>query len=689
MAFGAGTNLNTSTQKSATTSITLTFATSITAGTEFIVAILAKDNTSTTAGDNSEVTSVTDTKGNTWTKIKEQTNAGSAAAACTISMWMCSPTTSLTNTDSVTFNFASCTAKVLACCKFGKASNSTIEVGATNSATADGAVTGQSLSVTPPDNREWLFIRGEVGEETSANGAMWANTSTTNWTAFETAQSTTGGGAASNIYFAAEYRIMTTGSAQASNPGDGNLPSCDQASVICCLKETVSGPVIGRADETDTAFKAGGIAMALQRANETDTASAIFPKVVKAVGQANETDTAFRTAVAMGVNRSNETDSAFALSQGIIQLPTGQATETDTAFKAGGIAMAPNLPIETDSAFNRGTVLQPQRANEADTAFARPQLGGVGLAIETDTALALGKVFIKQVGFVSVANGNFDSNYLSEFATFDATIAVVAGRLRVTAQQASNIQATATYPSIGAALRVGNIVKVSGQSFSGTAPATIRLGNGASNAPGQPYLNTSFNVETVLTNTSVKIDCSLNDMSAVTIGQYGEFDNLVITEIPLEVDTAFALARLDTPAWTQSNEIDSAFALVTGFPVVRSNETDSAFARTAIFIRAVTRSDEVDTAFARTAIVIRPVGFISETDTALRTGIGLPTQRANEVSSAFARNALVVYDVGRADEFDTAFQMFGALEAGSGRKPYVKGNESILRHRIQPVHKVL
>lgn len=447
---------------------------------------------------------------------------------------------------------------------------------------------------------------------------------------------------------------------------------------------TISAPTVGRGDETDTAFKAGGIAMATQRGNETDTASAIFPKVVLATQRPIETDTAFNRGTTLQPQRANETDLAFALSQGIVQLPVGQANETDSAFKAGGIGMAPNRPIETDTASTRGVVLQVQRANETDQALQLDRLGGVGLAIETDTAFALGKLFILPVGRAPVANGDFSSNYLSEYATFNSSISVVAGRLRVTANNTSNVMATATFPSIGAALGVGNVVRVQGEGFAGTANAVVRFRNGATGLASQT--NTAFDLQTILTENSVKIDATLNDLGAVSVGQFAEFDNFIITTWPREVDTAFALNRLDTPAWTRSNETDSAFALVPGFPASRSNETDLAFARTGVIIRVTQRADEVNTAFARNPGVFIPVARADEINTASRLGFGSPAVPAIEADTAFARNALITIDHGFSQETDTAFQMFGALSAGSGRKPHLRFDR-LLRDRIQPVYK--
>lgn len=237
MAFGATTLLAQAQNKTAGTSITTgVMAAAVATGTEFALAFIGKDNTSTTAGDNSEVTSVTDTQSNTWVKVKEMTNAGAAAAAITVSVWMCEPTTALTTSDTVTFNFASCTAKACFVTKHSKGSGTTLSVGASDTASADGATIGAALSLTPPDNREWLFVRAEAFESDAAN---WGGSPTTDWTV-ENATSTSGGGGASNAQIVAEYRIITTGAAQTSDPTGAT--SADNANVIFCLREVASGP---------------------------------------------------------------------------------------------------------------------------------------------------------------------------------------------------------------------------------------------------------------------------------------------------------------------------------------------------------------------------------------------------------------------------------------------------------------
>lgn len=222
-----------------------TFGTSKTAGTsfgvqapdaaaigDFVLAIIGKDNTSTGAdGDNGEVSSVTDNKGNTYTKLKEFSNTNAAAAGgATISVWGSVLTASLTNTDTVTFNFASCTAKaaIIDCFTIGAGSSVSVAGSAT---LANDAADPGSMTISSLPSQEYLFVRAVANE-----GIGTTYTPGTNYTLL-TEANTTGGGAASNMGVAAGRRIFT-------GTGDTNDPTweaSDNASVYVALKEASSG----------------------------------------------------------------------------------------------------------------------------------------------------------------------------------------------------------------------------------------------------------------------------------------------------------------------------------------------------------------------------------------------------------------------------------------------------------------
>jgi len=88
MAITAVGSLGTNGLATSSTTVTLVANAAVLAG-DWIVVNVASNNTSTVDGDNSEVSSVTDTRGNPWTKLGEWTNAnGAAGSGVTTSLWM-------------------------------------------------------------------------------------------------------------------------------------------------------------------------------------------------------------------------------------------------------------------------------------------------------------------------------------------------------------------------------------------------------------------------------------------------------------------------------------------------------------------------------------------------------------------------------------------------------------------------
>jgi len=88
MAITAVGSLGTNGLATSNTTVTLLTNAAVLAG-DWIVIDVASNNTSTVDGDNSEVSGVTDTRGNPWTKLGEWTNAnGAAGSGVTTSLWM-------------------------------------------------------------------------------------------------------------------------------------------------------------------------------------------------------------------------------------------------------------------------------------------------------------------------------------------------------------------------------------------------------------------------------------------------------------------------------------------------------------------------------------------------------------------------------------------------------------------------
>lgn len=231
---GQSTATNSSTADQASTTIVL--ANTTYGGDKFLVLIVAVDNNSTSDGATNEITGVTDTNGNTWTKGVEFTNGQSAIqAGATVSIWYAdqkAKSTSGNNTVTVSFGQATSRDKsALSVAAFTRDTSKSIQVeGSPLGLANDGADPG-SLNVTT-SNIECLRVRG-IASESSTTTAL---TVTTNWTAF--AQSvTTGGGSAANMGVRGEFRIAT-GTSFASDP---TLFAADHASAYVAFREVSTG----------------------------------------------------------------------------------------------------------------------------------------------------------------------------------------------------------------------------------------------------------------------------------------------------------------------------------------------------------------------------------------------------------------------------------------------------------------
>ncbi len=136
-----------------------------------------------------------------------------------------------------------------------------------------------------------------------------------------------------------------------------------------------------------------------------------------------------------------------------------------------------------------------------------------------------------------------------------------------------------------------------------------------------------------------------------------------------EADTALALAALQVRATGLASETDTAFALAARQvrSVGLSTETDSALALAGVQLRAVGLASETDTALALLAGANGAVGMAVETDTALPLGSARPAGLAVETDTALALSAVQLRAVGLAVETDTALALSARQIAAVGR----------------------
>lgn len=204
---------------------------------EVVIAVFAKDNAATADGNTSEITAVTDSQSNTYTKLREFCNSqGAADAGATVSMWMSKLATALATTDTITATLSDArSAKAVAARRFAVAAGNTLQVDGTPQDRADDAADTGALTISDLDSGvEHLIIRGGAFE--TANTAY---TASTNYTAFDhTGAQTAGGAGPTNMAARGEFRVLASG-----NTTDTTDPTliADSASAMIALKEVAEG----------------------------------------------------------------------------------------------------------------------------------------------------------------------------------------------------------------------------------------------------------------------------------------------------------------------------------------------------------------------------------------------------------------------------------------------------------------
>ncbi|RJQ37767.1 hypothetical protein C4552_00010 [Candidatus Parcubacteria bacterium] len=235
-AFGSVGSLGTNFSTSAGTSLGIVTSAQLDAGNIGLM-IIGFDNTGTTDADHSEVESVTDTAGNTYTKLREFTNGnGSAGAGATVSVWFTKASANLPATGTATITFANTiTSKAATFWEFTVAAGNTIQVatgGATDLAEDADANPG-AMTLSGLTSKEYLFVRATAIE--ARNNEMPA---TANYTEFTLATADTSN-ANTSMHADGEFRILTA-TGDTSDPGDIGA-SRDHAHVYLALEEVAAG----------------------------------------------------------------------------------------------------------------------------------------------------------------------------------------------------------------------------------------------------------------------------------------------------------------------------------------------------------------------------------------------------------------------------------------------------------------
>ena len=194
-----------------------------------LIAVCVSDNIATGGGQTSNHV-VTDFLGNSWKKIREQSNADVAAAGITLSVWICQLDTQILTTDSVVFGMsAAVTAKAIGLYEYAIANGNVPAVIGSASSEQD-ATTAPTVTLSNLLSQSYALF-GVVGRENDTAGTYTQDTDYNDRTKF----GSTGGGGATNVSCVVGDRLATLTS-------DTFAPtalsaSADVATILVTLKE--------------------------------------------------------------------------------------------------------------------------------------------------------------------------------------------------------------------------------------------------------------------------------------------------------------------------------------------------------------------------------------------------------------------------------------------------------------------
>ena len=369
---GSGANATSSTNFSFNASPAAT----ISGTNRFAILVVACDNTTTTDATSNDVTTVTNTRGGTWTKLAEFTNGnGAAAAGVTTAAFLYDPGAAgeLRSGDPVTINFDSARVeKTASLWVFSKAAGVPIVQNATAITNGVDAANGfGSVAFTGLPSLERLYFRA-LGKEANSTTQITPSTSFTAITANRSSAT------ANAILVRGEFRVVTA-TAQTSNPTLAQTG--DTAGIFLALVEGTNTtlPQATRFDNTNTFFAAtltqsGGTTSLTQNArfNDGDTfyaATVTVGAVVLAPNRFDNTNTFYAATVSQsGAAQSLTADlftnsSTFYSAALVGSIPLNQTARFDNAstfntstLTVGPVTLTQNTSFNNTSIFNAATL---------------------------------------------------------------------------------------------------------------------------------------------------------------------------------------------------------------------------------------------------------------------------------------------------------------------------------------------
>jgi hypothetical protein len=227
---------------------------------KLVILQIAMNNLGTTDGQTSQLTNVTDSVLNQWTKAGEYTNTlgGAAADGSTIAVWYSVLTNNLTaGTHFVTTTYSgNLTAKAVSAIVYSIGAGNTVSVAGSVEVLSNDNSDAGSQSISGLASKEYLFYRA-IASETDANNTYVGFTLTAGYsTNVLSPRSGTGGSEKLHICTLGEH-IIATATGHTSNP---TLPdtTSDNASLFIAFQETAPA-VTSTVTSTDSTLKTDGV----------------------------------------------------------------------------------------------------------------------------------------------------------------------------------------------------------------------------------------------------------------------------------------------------------------------------------------------------------------------------------------------------------------------------------------------
>ncbi len=224
--------------KVAGTSIASTYARSSAIGETIFIGV-GLDNVDSADGETSVVSAVSDTAGNTYTKIAEYTNAQSGAGTgATVSLWQCKLTNAVTTANTLTATHSSVTARAMSGVRVVDADSLTL-VGYQTDAVDNGPPANKSTAVSADWVYLTIFAIASEAELTTMDmtytpGADTLTTLGTNGGSWDEDHNQTGGGTSTTnmgVSVAVSTLAQDAGGSVSITPQDIETTNCDRAQI--------------------------------------------------------------------------------------------------------------------------------------------------------------------------------------------------------------------------------------------------------------------------------------------------------------------------------------------------------------------------------------------------------------------------------------------------------------------------